>query len=266
MDNTLGQIFSEEAEPVQVEAAEVVETAQPEQVEEQESTGEQAASPAVTQEDPVEKHRKGLEAAALAERRRRQEIEQERDALRAELARFAAQPKQTEGAPDPSQYTDTTAYVRDLARYEARQELLAEQQRTAEADRQRKEREQVESFGQKANESVMRGEAKYQDFTAAINSGLAPFLNPALQRALVLSKDGHDVAYHLAKNPAEAARIASLDPLEMAMEIGELRTKVAAPAKPAIPQTLTQARDSRGQFKPNSYTGPTPLDDILTRR
>jgi hypothetical protein len=263
MDNTLGSIFSEEQtapEPERVEVAPEPEQQEPEA----EVTGEQAAPPAAPQEDPIEKHRKGLEAAALAERRRRQEIEQEFAQFKAQVT---AQQKQAEPeAPDANQYTDTAAYLRDVARYEATQAFREQQQQAQQVEMQRREMAQQQAFAAKADESVAMGQAKYPDFDAAINTGLAPFLNPDLQRALVLSRDGHDVAYFLAKNPAETARIASLSPLEMAMEIGELRSRVKAPPKVEIPQTLTQARDSRGQFKPNSYTGPTPLDDILTRR
>ena len=264
MENTLGSIFSEEQaapEPEKVEVAPEPEQQEPTQAE---ATGEQAAPPAAPQEDPIEKHRKGLEAAVLAERRRRQEIEQELAQFRAQAA--SQQKPQEQAAPDASQYTDTATYLRDVARYEAAQALQEQITLAQQSERQRQDMARQQAFAARADESVALGQAKYPDFDAAINGGLAPFLNPDLQRALVMSKDGHDVAYFLAKNPAEAARIAALDPLEMAMEVGELRSRVKAPPKVEVPQTLTQARDSRGQFKPNAYTGPTPLDDILTRR
>lgn len=261
LDNVLSEQGKTQTEQVQTEQVQTEQIA--------ETTGEQAATPAETQDDPLEKHRKGLEAAAAAERRKRQEAEQREAAANAKLEQLLRQqqPKPAEeGAPDPNDYQDNPQeYWRLLARYEARQELRAEQVRL----KQEQERQQAQSrqaqFQEAASKAVMAGQAEFQDFDTVVNSGLAPFMTPVMQQALVLTQGGHKIAYHLGKNPLEAARIAQLDPMSMLIELGELRTKVTNPTRQPIPQTLTQTRDARGQFKP-ADDGPPSLEAILGRK
>ena len=114
-----------------------------------------------------------------------------------------------------------------------------------------------------------------------INRGLGQFLAQQTQQAQLFRQSlfaagerGHEVAYFLAQDQAEAQRVYSLPPVQMVRAIALIEaTKLtqgeaqeAAP-KPVIPRTLTQARDARsGQFKADSYDGPTPLDEILAKK
>ena len=265
----LNELFGEQPAPEQETQAapEAVET-QPEA-----STGdEQQAPPAEAKEDPIETHRKGLETAVVAERRKRQEAEQRAAAIEAQLQQLmqrsqpAQQAQTDDGAPNPENFTDNPQeYWRQLARYEARQELKAEKERLEAEKQANAAQEQQRKFMEAAAEAVKAGQAEFEDFDNAINTGLAPYMTPVLQQALVLTKGGHKVAYHLAKNPLEAARISQLDPMSMLMELGEIRTKATATQRPSIPKTLTTARDARGQFTGQAFDGPTPLDSILSR-
>lgn len=252
------------------------------QATEQVETGEQAsATPAEQQEDPVDKHRKGLEAAALAERRKRQELEQRLEQREREFQQrerefqqrqqAVAQPSQ--GEPQREQFGSDAEFFKALVRFEAKQEaqqLMAAERAEQEQERQRQAQEtQAREFQRKSDETVDAGRKQYADFDAVINDGLAPFLNPVLQEALVIG-GGSDVAYWLGKNPTEAARVSQLPPMQMVLEIGRLEAKVKAqaqPAKPSLPQTLTQARNAAGQFaREQPYDGPTPLDAILATK
>jgi hypothetical protein len=262
LDTELGSILSEET--VETPDAEVEQPPEPEVVAEpgEETTATPAAE---AQEDPIEKHRKGLEAAVIAERRKRQELEHRLEQLQRPPP---AQPAATEQEPKQADYTDQAEYFRALVRFEAKQLHQAERAEQAREQQQREEQDQASKFQRTAAEVIAKGQAKYQDFDAVINGGLAPYLNPVMQQALVIG-GGHEVAYWLAKNPAEAARVSELPPMEMVLEIGRLEAKVKQaeePPKQSIPQTLTQARDARtGQFAP-VYDGPTPLDEIVKRR
>ena len=257
MESTLDSILSEEGQPEVIEAqpeTAAVETAP-------EPTGEVAAPPAV-QEDPIDTHRKGLEAAVIAERRKRQELEHQLQQFRQQQQ---PQPKADDGPPDASQYEgNPQEYWAKLARYEARQELAqVVRQANEQQAEQARQREQME-LSERVNSVIAAGNAKYRDFDAVINNGLGPFLNASMRESLT-GELGHEVAYWLGKNPAEAARVAGLPPLQMAREIGRIESRVSAPKPQAIPQTLTQSRDSRGQFQP-AFDGPTPLDAILNSR
>ncbi len=266
MENNLDSVLSEEKpEPV---AEQQVETPEPETTDEG-TTGEQAAPPADAKEDQIETHRKGLEAATLAERQRRQAAEQRAAAAEAKLQDFLKQqqPKNEEGPPDPAAYQDNPQeYWRLLARHEARQELKAAQEKQRAEGEAAKRREAFESVKRRVDDAIAAGQAKYRDYDAAINSGLAPFLNESLFVAIARSEQGHEVSYWLAKNPAEAARIAQLDQLDAIREVTKIEAKLTSPKPAPIPQTLTQARDARGQFQPAAFDGPTPLDAVLGRK
>jgi hypothetical protein len=57
-----------------------------------------------------------------------------------------------------------------------------------------------------------------------------------MYEAMRESEVGEQIAYHLGKNPAEAARIAALSPIASIREIGKLEAKLSITPPPA--QTL----------------------------
>lgn len=244
-------VLGVEVEPVDL--VEQPEEGATEEVANTEALGEKEASPAAEVEAVEDKQTKGLHAAVVAERRRRQEVEAEAAELRKQLEHRAA----TSQRPTRDQYQDDEAFAEALVTFGAQiaqthSSKLTEQQQYA---------QQVEAL-------IASGRAKYPDFDDVINSGLAPYLTQNLHQALVRA-GGVDVAHHLGKTPAEAARLSQLSPLEMAVEIGEIKATLkntpAPKPKPVIPQTLTQARNASGQFEP-AWSGPKPLDEIFTRR
>lgn len=257
------------------------------QVEQQDTTGvDESVTPTdekkEEQEDPIERHKKGLEAGIAAERTKRQAAEREAAELRAwkqqqEQGRQAQrQPIQGEPIrPKRSDFESEEEYEDALLEY-------GDQRREARNARERSEneaREHAQQMQRTADEVVLKGQQAFQDFDTVINSGLGPILAQEtpqahlFRQALLTGKRAHDVAYYLGKNPEEAHRIYALSPLQMVDEIAEIRltkldevTEAPSQAKPVIPKTLTQARDARGQFKPAAYDGPTPLDDVLATK
>lgn len=244
----------EPQEPAQQEAPEVLA-----------ETGEHQAPPA---EEETERETKGLVAGITAERQKRQLAEQRAAQLEQQLRQFSQQPpKQDDGPPDPEKFQDNPQeYWRLLARHEARQELNQFAAKAKEEQAAQRQQAEQQALNERVNSVIAKGQAKYQDFDAAINAGLGPFLTPTLRDAIAESDIGEDVSYWLAKNPAEAHRIAQLSERQMVRELTKLESKVTAPPQRAIPQTLTSARDSRGQFTAQRYDGPTPLDAILARK
>lgn len=257
-DTNLGSILSDQAEE-QVEQTQTEVT----------DTGEQATPP-VEQEDPVEKHRKGLEAAAAAERRRRQEAEQRAQQLERELQQYRQPAKQTELVrPRREEYSSQEEYEDAIFAY---WDKVREQE--SRQEKQKQELQESESrFWKAVDDVIAKGNEKYSDFNAVVNQGLGPFLDHsqqgmALRFALTQIESGHEVAYWLGKNPADAQRVAQLPPPRMLAALGAIETRLSASPvqKPSLPQTLTQARDARGQFTKETYDGPTPLDDVLAKR
>lgn len=262
MDN-LASILGDEGAPavesVPVEASEPIQNEAPAA----EPTGDEQATPAEPQQETHDSA-KGLQAALIAERRKRQEFE----ARLRQLEQPKTEAKPDAGAPDPAAYEgNQQQYWRDLARYEARQELQAAVAQAQEAQRIAQENERINAVQQRLNDTVAKGQVKYRDFDSVINGSLAPFLTDALREEIGHSEAGHDVAYWLGKNPAEAQRLSTLDARSLAREIVKLEGKVVAPTRPVLPQTLTQVRDARGQFaNAPAYDGPTPLDAVLSRK
>jgi hypothetical protein len=143
------------------------------------------------------------------------------------------QPKAPEGAPkledfdyDPEKYAAAKA---DFAKSQAQKEF------------ETKQREQVNKQAQAKlltewEEKVSRAEDKYDDFAEVVGD-LQP-TNPLIS-AIMEAENGEDIAYHLAKHPKEAQRIANLSPFSAAREIGKLEAKLAS--KPEKPQTPSKA-------------------------
>jgi len=157
--------------------------------------------------------------------------------------------------PDPSKYKfgDTDpAYIRDLARYEARQAYAAE----AQASAARNQAQQVEQTWRSQEDAFAADKPDY--FEKVYSDDLT--LTPPMVDALVTSEQGAAVAYHLASNPDEARRIAALNPLAQIREIGRLEGMLAQQsAAPTAPQPKTisdaptpppQNRGQGGKFKP----------------
>lgn len=265
MSEELGGFFNEVIEPVveETEAA-PVETA------EVTDTGDvEAAPPAAVEEDPREK---GFQAALMDERRKRQAVERERDELRNQ---HQAKPEPVQqAAPNPEEYPGgeyDPAYISALSRYEVRQEHNRIRQEESEAAQKR-------TLEQKYSKVEQSGMQKFPDYNDAIgslvNSGVR-FSEVAME-VIAESEFGHDISYLLAKNPQAAFNLSKLSPAVQARELGKLelqmqmqskqtaKTEIQTPQlKPEVPQTLTQQRDTRGQFKaPDS--GPPSLESILS--
>lgn len=136
--------------------------------------------------------------------------------LKRELAQQPQQTPQPTEAPRPDQFTTAEDYVEALAEHKAAQKLAereVQQQRT-----------KVDSTYAEREEAVRD---KYSDFEdVAYNPDLR--ITPAMAEVIKESEVGPELAYHLGKNPKEAARIADLSPLAQAREIGKIEASLVA--------------------------------------
>jgi hypothetical protein len=88
--------------------------------------------------------------------------------------------------------------------------------------------------------------AKIPDYSAVVKGAKAP-VGDGLMREIVESEKGPLLAYHLAKNPAETARLNAMSPANLAREIGRLEQKLELPtARKATtaPAPITPLRGS----------------------
>lgn len=162
---------------------------------------------------------------------------------------------QADAKPDPQDYENGVydpQFIEDLTEWKADQ---AATRRLAEREVQESGAAALRSFHEKAKASL----ATMPDFYDVVGDGLekvGPLLSEPMQLAISASDEAPALSYHFAKNPAEARRIAALNPIAQAVEIGRLEARLAAPAKPT-PKTATdapepppQARGQGGRFAP----------------
>ena len=186
-------------------------------------------------------HRRAAEAQARAElaERRNAEYEQSRQSTDAPQGT----PKLEDYDYDPDKFSEAMA---QFASKQASERVKAEQQK---AQQDQIHQTLISAWEQK----VERAEDKYEDFTSVVGD-----LKPvnAFVTSIMDAENGEDVAYHLAKNPKEARRIAALPPLSQAREVGKLEAKLQA--EPAKPKTPSKAP---APIKPLAGSGATPGSD-----
>lgn len=189
-----------------------------------------------------------LTRARRAAERERDALARERDELRSKIPA-----PETPQEPKPADYTygvEDAAYVRDMAKFEARQEFEA-------AEREKAAQAHFETVERTWDERQVAFAADKPDFFEKTAANDLP-ISPHMAQAIKTSESGAAVAYHLASNPDEARRIAALDPIAQVREVGRLEATLAGPAAGATPQPKTisdapkphpQVRGQGGRFK-----------------
>lgn len=198
-----------------------------------EGEGEQPAKPRRSAQERINE---AIKAQREAERERDFYREQ---ALRQQQPQQPKQEAQGDAEPDPNDYeygaTDAR-YIEDRAVFRARQEF--ERQHAArEAERTRQG--QIATFEAKAD-ALSEKTPDFYDVVGPDFGKVARLCTPVMSDAIMASEAGPELAYHLAKSPAEARRIAALPPLAQAMELGKIAQKLASPPAPT-PKTATDA-------------------------
>lgn len=240
--------------PEAAPAEETPENAAPseEPSEEEEETGDDAAADA----EPKKKG-KGVQKRLDELTRQREDAKRERDYWR-QMA-MQGQPQQTQPAPEPVTHpqqsaaprvedfpNDYEAYLVARAKHEVWTEINAQQQaareaaaRTEAARRQREVAAKVEAIRE-----------KYEDYDAVVSAVDDVVLPAALREAVADSEITGELAYHLAKNPAELRRLAALSPIAAVRELGRIESKLMAPPPPAPPPPPAKAPKAPPPIKP----------------
>lgn len=180
------------------------------------------------------------------------ELTHARHAAEREAARWRAiaEGQKATAAPQAHEFADDADYQAALRRHEAR-----EAARETAADQARHAAEQYQQDAEQAtdatyNERVQEAVARIPDFVDVVGKADIPISHDMLA-ALKSSAHGPDIVYQLAKNPAEAQRIANLPPNQMFMALGAMEATIAAkastapaagasaPAAPAAPAART---------------------------
>lgn len=172
-------------------------------------------------------------AATERERVAREEAAYLRGQLEAKKEPVSEPKQDTDTQPIASQYENYDDYVDARAAWRARQEFarLESEREQKVKDRETKTREEQIEAAFKSK--VAEFKAKTPDFDDVMD-------NPSLRisktmfEAMRESDAGAQIAYHLGKNPEEAARISALSPIAAIREIGKLEAKFDKPPAQAV--------------------------------
>jgi hypothetical protein len=206
------------------------------------------------------------------ERGRADRLQAELDALKSGKTPLTSQDDTaTSGgsAPDPSQFDYgelDPKYIAALARHETAQALKAhkaEDDKTRQADAAAAtQREQ----GTKQDTLVKAGVKLHDDFDEVVMQGARDGkwdLSQHLGELLLDSEFGAPIAYDLAKDPDEAARVAKLSPAEQAKYLGRQEAKFEAAKSPQstkstkAPQAPPPPKTPRGNSGSNKVGADT---------
>ena len=196
-------------------------------------------------------------------RRERRKAEMDRLRTEAETARKEAEALRkrlnesggtTDPAPKREDFQDYEEWQASLAAHKVMSQMsareraqLEEQSREREAALDQISQKQRQAMAQQWADQEADAKTRYADYQEVARNPDLP-ITEAMAMAMVGSDMGPDIAYHLGKNPAEAARIAQMQPLEAARAIGLLEARLSLPKAPIN----TAAPDPVSPVKPKA--------------
>lgn len=248
-ENLMGVVTPEQPDAQDNAATEAPDTANEAQDDKPEKTFTQAELDKIVQREKARAERRAERSMGpLLEKigRLEQSINELRTKPKAEAADAA------QAAPKRDDFDTYEDYVEAKAGFRALQVLKKEQEaqrkQAEETERNTKQERAVKEFEKATAARIEAGRKAYADFDAVINEAFEDGVIPAgsaLHYALVEDDAGHELAYHLAKHPDDAERIAALPERAMLRELGKLSVKL-------------------GEKKPSDK--PAPMDPVGNRR
>ncbi len=187
------------------------------------------------------------------ERQARAQAEARAEALAAQLVQFqqgggqqAAKPSgpaalppdlaaQVGSPPDPSQFAAgefDPAYAEERALYRFKTEQAKAYAQQREVQAKQHQQQAATQMQQRLGQMFEKGRETFSDFEAVVTAADVPMPEHVVREIADLDAPAA-VAYWLAKNPQDAARIAKLDGRGVARELGRIEGRLAASAAPS---------------------------------
>ena len=263
-------------EAVQTEGEAMPETQETEQVSEQVET-EVAAKAETTEEatasgqesQPEEKKISGVQKRFNELTREKYEAQQQAEAAQKEIEQMRqreaemqmqAQMQQLQGQRptleafgyDENQYNQALEQWYGQ-QFQMQQQVMrdqAEQQQKAYAEQQRQ---------QKLTAKMAEAAVKYPDFQQVVRDPSLPSLaqiSPAAYEAVTESEHFDDVAYYLAKNPAEVYAFSQMSPIQAVMKVAEIGMRETSPKPNVTPPPPPPPSEIKGRAEANAEPNP----------
>lgn len=213
-----------------------------------------------------------LEKRLAKERRKREELKRRLEVTE-ELA-LRVRPKEPEqpakpaeeGEPKRENYDSYEAYIEARAEWRADRKWEEKEAKKREEEAKTRTQSEQQKLEQSFREKAKSVAKEVEDFEDVMESSDAP-MTQQMADAILTSDLGPKIAYHLAKNPEEAQRIAALPAARQAAEIGKLEVRIEAEAKPKPKQEPSKAPEPIepvGTRATSASDRPSDKDDIDT--
>lgn len=216
-----------------------------------------------------------LEKRLGKERRKREDLSRrlqvtEELALRSRPQEPQPKAQAEDGAPKRESYHDYESFLEAKAEWRADQAVdkrFKERTEKEATERTQAERGKIEKT---FRERSQKAATEVDDFEDVLSASEAP-MTPQMAEAIMHSELGPKLAYHLAKNPEEAERIAALPAARQATEIGRLETKIESappPKKPSnapAPIAPVGGKDIKADAEPDASKNPKEWVDWRNR-
>jgi len=157
--------------------------------------------------------------------------------------------------PTVEQFKDYGDYVKAQTKWEVAQAIKADRAATAQEAVKAAETRVQETKAQTFVERQAAAKTSIADYDAVVGAADVP-ISRHVEEAILDSDKGPELVYHLAKNPAEAARISALSPLAAARELGRIEATLGQATPAAKPVTKAPA-----PMKPTAGNGTSPTTD-----
>lgn len=236
--------------------------------------GQDNDPPAKDEADEAEAEEKTSRAKARRERRKA-EMERQREAAEAaerELQEVKQKLSRVEGVlqhtqpPKESDFATYEEYQAKLAAYHSLRAFDERAMNETKSEAEQRERQYQELQQQRQaearsmfEESCSEARERYADFDAVARNPQVP-VSQGMADIILGLDSGPDVLYHLGKNPAQAAQIAKMPPVQAALAIGRIEAGLAMPkpiTKSKAPDPITPIRGSGSPSKDPAKMTPT---------
>lgn len=228
-----------EEEIQQEEVTEVTETTETAELDGEQAEQQEEAAASDGDDSTAEPKKKGVQKRIDELVRQREDKAREAEYWRQQALQKAPErpetPTQPTGKPTVESYDSYEEYLDALSDWKVDQRLKQQQEQAAQTQREQSLEQKQAQFHQKA------AAFEAEDFQEIAFNPTLP-ISDAMRDVILDSDKGPELLYHLGKNSGEAARIATLNPVQAARELGLLEAKLSLPkaktkssAPPPIP-------------------------------
>ncbi len=127
---------------------------------------------------------------------------------------------------------DDSKFVEALTDWKVGQAISKQATQNAETTRRSQQEQVYQEFETKRQATLVQGVTAYDDFEEVAIENPELNITPQMAHVITGSDIGHEIAYYLGSNTAEADSIARMQPLDQAAAVAKLENKLASkPAK-----------------------------------